>query len=128
MNVTETREVFAAVTALTLRYREAMKDRSMSYYEIAGFLFEMKPVKRALERIDEVPSELLDISADEMPAIAADIQNILNAWGIPHRAQDAVTVIAGRLPTLIDMAKIMRAEMKLLLAELDALPPTALPA
>lgn len=125
MTITETREVFAAFTALTLRYQDAMKDGKLSWYEMAGFLTEVKPVKRALERVHEVPAELLDISPDELPAITADITNILAAWGISHRHQDAVAVIAGRLPVLIDMAKNMVAEARLLFAELQALPPSA---
>lgn len=128
MTTTETREVFAAVTALVLRYKDAMTDGKLSWYEMAGFLAEVRPVRRAIERIHEVPSELIDLSPEEMPALTADISNILAAWGISHRSQDITRLVVSRMPALLDLVQALLGELRLLMSEIEAQPPSALPA
>ena len=126
MTIKETRQVAAAIVAVLLRWKDSMKDGKLSLLEKAAFLTEYTTIQRALDRISDVPQELLNISPEELPAITADVTNILDAWGISARNQDATALIVSRVPVFIDIIQALIGEVRELSKEIDALPPSAL--
>lgn len=84
----QTLEVLAAILALKRRHSKNMEDGKESWVEKIGYIFERGKINKALEGIKEVPDELLDLTANEVPEIAASVSLILNEWGFNHRQRD----------------------------------------
>lgn len=127
---TETREAFAAILALGIRYKRAMANERMGYLELAGFLRDVPGIKRGFENIHLVPAEMLDLEEDEMPGLVADIVAILKTWGIQvsHRTQDIISADVPRgLARMVPHLQAIKFEWDVMMSEIEERPPVALP-
>ena len=124
----ETTEALAAIYALISRYKVAMSDGRLGYLELAGFFRDAPAVKLALEHIELIPDELLDLTEEEMPAIIADLSNVLNAWGVSHRMQDITSDVANGLAEMVPTVQILFAQAKVMMDAVNARPPSAIAA
>lgn len=105
MTTLQTTELLAALHVSTARYREAMRDGRLSWIELAGFLQDIPELRRALDGIHLVPAELADLTPEELPPLADQINVVLAAWGLTARQQDITTEV---LRALVDAIPVFQ--------------------
>ena len=127
LDTKETTEALAAAFALTKRYTEAMADGKLGYVEMAGFLREAPGVRLAVEGVEKIPAELLDLDNDELPLVITRLSNVLNAWGVSHRTQDITGEVARAAAVMVPTAQTLIRQVRDLAALINDQPPVALP-
>lgn len=87
--ITETQDVIVAVAALMVRSRAALKnDGRITWLEMVGFAGDFPALMRAISGIQDVPSELLDLSDEETLQLSGDVAAAITAVGLGHRTGD----------------------------------------
>jgi hypothetical protein len=86
-SVIQTQELIAAVAVLVLKAKAASPG-GFSIWEIIGLAKEWPMIAKALEGIDRVPAELLDLSSDEAVQIGEQVSIFMVELGFPHRSGD----------------------------------------
>lgn len=86
----ETIQVIAAAIGFKFEYDAAKSnDGKVSMIEWGLMAIHLrKPVALAIENIQEVPKELLDLEDNEVPALSAKVSEMLTGWGVKHRVAD----------------------------------------
>lgn len=87
-SIIQTQELIAAAAVLILRGRDILTDKKVSFFEIIGLVREWPVLKTAIEGVQDVPTELLDLSADESVQIGEQIAAFMVELGLPHKAGD----------------------------------------
>lgn len=87
--IKETTELLSAASSLVLRtIRNLADDGRISLIEGAGYLAEIGHVKDAINGIKQAPSELADLSEEELEALREQIRATLIEAGVTHRTAD----------------------------------------
>lgn len=122
----QTLEVLAAIVAISHRHREHMADDGReSGWELLGYIKDRGKIKLALEGIKEVPLELADLTADEVPEISAAVSLILNEWGVNHRNCDITSDVIKCAVRIVPHLKLVIEEFETLFSTVSKRPPTA---
>lgn len=124
-SIEQTKELFAAALAVSLRIRDSLADGEMGTMDKLKLALEFGPVMKAVEGIEDVPDELYDLDSEEMDQLIAELTGILGAWGVPHRTQDITAALARKLPFLIQQLKMLADEAREFFEILNAMPPVA---
>lgn len=127
MTTVNTIEALAAIRALSIRYRAAMADGKVGWLELAGFIREAKPVRRAIENIHLIPEEAFDLTDDEVPEVSVAISETLSAWGVSHRDQDVSGDVVKALSQMLPHIKAIKEIALGTASVIHDRPPTALP-
>ena len=127
MTTKESTEALAAIYAVSKRYQQAMADGRLGYLELAGFFRDAPAVKLALENIEAVPGELIDLTEEEMPALIADLANVLGAWKVSHRVQDITADVTRGLAAMVPTVQTLIAQARHMMEAINARPPVAEP-
>lgn len=91
--ITQTREVIRAAAAVGVRLVKDLEDGKISIAEGIGFASEFNTIRTAVSGIQEVPSELADLTDEEKDILLQDINEALTAAGLSHRIADAAEKI-----------------------------------
>lgn len=86
-SVIQTQELIAAVAVLILKGKAAAPG-GFSVWEIIGLAREWPVISKALEGINEVPAELLDLGFEETNQITQQVTTFLVDLGFPRRTGD----------------------------------------
>ena len=92
--ITDTQELIASVAALLIRTRANLADDGkISWMEMLGYVGEMPALRAAVSGVQNVPAELLDLTAEETQEIASQIGLTLVSTGFKHRTADITAEI-----------------------------------
>lgn len=87
--IKETRELIKALADLTVRtVKNVRNDGKISLAEGIGYLAELGTIKEALNGIQRVPEEVMDLTAAELLVLREDIRKGLIEAGVTHRLAD----------------------------------------
>lgn len=102
-DITQTREIVAALAACIVRYQVAKADDGkVSTFEALGFLKEIPRIKEAIDGAGEVIGELADLDALEVGELKVDISALLVNAGLSHRTADITEEV---LQAAFDLAR-----------------------
>lgn len=116
--IKETQELIKALAALTVRTVKNLRDDGkISVTEGIGYLAELGTIKEALNGIQRVPEEVMDLTTSEMLVLRAEIRKGLIEAGVTHRLADITDkAVAWLNETLVFARFIINAPPTALLA------------